>query len=443
MRLRRILGFVSVLTLVAACDAAPPAPSFETAGDAMAAPVAAPVAEARSTDGGLAVMIAEPAPVMAIDPSTPVSSDAPGTGLVRAGVLTAGDIDDGLNLNAFNTYARAMRASTGLPLSNLVSPVLARLVGPDGAPAVRQRVTLRLPGAETPFWDGYSGVGGVITVFPAVMGAGSPGQVEMRVFPPGQGEPVVQTLATGATRATVQLPFGSAEPGFLDLVFVLDATGSMGDELDWLTRDLNSMVTAARVGYGSLDIRFGLIVYRDTGDEYVVRAYDFMGSASAMRQTLRAQQAVGGGDYPEAAADALAAAMGLSWRRGQGERLLFHIADAPPHDSDAGRYLAAARTAAAQGVQIFGLGASGVADESEYLMRQAALITGGRYLFLTDDSGVGSGHAEPRISCYVVTELRAAMIRAIRSEIVGQRVEPTPGDIVRQVGSYQNGVCRD
>ena len=90
--------------------------------------------------------------------------------------------------------------------------------------------------------------------------------------------------------------------------------------------------------------------------------------------------------------------MALNWRRGKGERLLIHIADAPPHDGDAGAYLAASRQAAAGGVQIFTLGASGVADEAELLMRQAAVMTNGRYLFLTDDSGVGNVHGEPAIA---------------------------------------------
>ena len=42
-------------------------------------------------------------------------------------------------------------------------------------------------------------------------------------------------------------------------------------------------------------------------------------------------------------------------------------------------------------------------------MRQAALVTNGRYLFLTDDSGVGLSHAEPNIACYRVTSLKSLL----------------------------------
>ncbi len=189
-----------------------------------------------------------------------------------------------------------------------------------------------------------------------------------------------------------------------------------------------------------MDIRYGLILYRDQGDDYVVRNLGFTGSQAMMKGWLRAQSAGGGGDEPEAAAAALASGVALDWRRGKGERLLIHIADAPPHQGDAAAYLAAAQAAAATGVQIFGLGASGASGASEYLMRQAAALTGGRYLFLTDDSGVGLSHAEPTMSCYRVTTLKDLLTRVLQSELGGRRIEAT--DVVREVGSYAGGVCR-
>lgn len=425
------------LALLAACTAPVPAP--ETVA------VTPPAGEMRGGEAGAlapaaadmtaVVMDAAPAPA----DSAAVASDG-GRGLVRAGVLTAGDIDDTLNLAAFARYLAI--SGTGLPQLPLSRSFAARVTGPDGQPAAHRRVTLRLPGAAAPFWDGYSGIDGNVTVFPAALGAGSPGRVEMRVFP-DTGEPTVATLSPNVQRQTVTVPFGAGAPDFLDLVFAVDVTGSMGDELDWLVRDLVSTVRSAAMGSGGVDIRYGLVTYRDHGDEFVVRRYDFTGSGATMRAELRAQSASGGGDYPEAAADALAAAVDMGWRRGNGERLLFHVADAPPHDADAGRYLAVAQEAAGRQIQIFGLGASGVAEESEYLMRQAAALTGGRYLFLTDDSGVGFSHEEPLVSCYLVTTLTDLVRRVIRSELTGLRIEPSPSEVVRQVGSYQNGICRD
>lgn len=441
MRLLSGLPALSVAALLlSSCDTPAPStiagtgPSIEAASPAALGADASP----RSAPGDFAAEVVE-APASIIAPTT---ASAAGTGFVRAGVLTAGDIDDTLNLSAFTRYLSRAKAETGLPLTNFAAPVMAQLIGPDGTPAPGQRVTLRLPGAADPFYDGYSGVNGMVTVFPAMLGAGAPRNVELRAFGDQQA-PIAQTLRTG-TRTQVSVPTsGPAQPEFLDLVFVVDATGSMGDELEWLTRDLNRIVTRATQGLPGIDTRYGLIVYRDTGDEYVVRSYAFTGSAGEMRRELRAQSAGGGGDYPEAAAAAMEAAMALQWRRGHGERLLFQVADAPPHPEDSDRYLAAARVAARNNIQIFGLGASGVGDEAEYLMRQAAAQTGGRYLFLTDDSGVGNAHQEPKVSCYLVTELGDLMARTLRAELTGQRIEPDPSSVIRTVGSYQNGICRE
>ena len=74
-------------------------------------------------------------------------------------------------------------------------------------------------------------------------------------------------------------------------------------------------------------------------------------------------------------------------------------------------------------------------------MRQAALVSGGRYMFLTDDSGIGNSHAEPTIACYKVTKLKSLLVRVLVSELSGTRREASSGQLVRQVGNYKNGVC--
>jgi hypothetical protein len=83
----------------------------------------------------------------------------------------------------------------------------------------------------------------------------------------------------------------------------------------------------------------------------------------------------------------------------------------------------------------------GVAGEAEFVMRSTALLTGAQYLFLTDDSGVGNPHAEPHIPCYTVEQLAPLMVRAVRSELSGHRVEAEPQFSIRTVGQGQGGVC--
>jgi hypothetical protein len=84
---------------------------------------------------------------------------------------------------------------------------------------------------------------------------------------------------------------------------------------------------------------------------------------------------------------------------------------------------------------------SGVNEMTELTMREAAQLTGGRYLFLTDDSGIGGEHKEPSIPCYFVTHLDQAILRMVDIELSGMYREPTASEIVRTGGDPQDGAC--
>ncbi|MGB3313452.1 MAG: vWA domain-containing protein [Albidovulum sp.] len=427
----RMLTAASLAALLAACT-----PSLR---DAPSVIEAEPMVE---EEIGLAEPVMEP-----VFDAAPIVTEAPSSssyaGRARRGVVTAGDIDDALNLNAFSRYLSRAGRETGLPKLGLSQPVLAQLVGVDGQPAPGARYTLRRPGAAEPFHSGYAGPDGRIAVFLGVLGTTALKSVEMRVFDGNGQETTARTLRTGQWQR-VDLPFDADwQPDFLDLVLVVDTTGSMGDEIAFLNKELIGITRAAARTAPGLSVRYGLIAYRDHYDDYVVRNYGFTSKPSEMSGWLRGLRADGGGDYPEAAAAALKSGVGLNWRRGKGERILIHVADAPPHNKDAATYLGAAKRAAEKGVQVFTLGASGVADEAEYLMRQASVATGGRYMFLTDDSGVGNAHAEPTVSCYRVTRLAGLLTRILSTELTGRRHEAAAGDVIREVGTYRAGICRN
>jgi hypothetical protein len=93
------------------------------------------------------------------------------------------------------------------------------------------------------------------------------------------------------------------------------------------------------------------------------------------------------------------------------------------------------------GVQVVSVAASGVDDTAQYVLRTMAAMTQGRYIFLTDDSGVGNSHAEPDVACYLVTRLDQLLARVLGGIATGQRIEPRPSDVIRRVGSYNLGRC--
>jgi hypothetical protein len=228
----------------------------------------------------------------------------------------------------------------------------------------------------------------------------------------------------------------------LDIALVIDTTGSMGDELQYLQSEFDALSSAIEAQYPQAEQRWALVVYRDEGDEYVTRSFDFEAAGGAFRNRLGAQSAGGGGDYPEASDAALAAMNQLAWRSDPATaRLAFWVADAPHHIDRASALAAAVDVAASQDVHLYPVASSGVDELTEYAMRSAAQLTLGRYLFLTDDSGVGGEHKEPSIPCYFVTRLDDAILRMVDIEMSGVYHEPVAGDVIRAGGDPADGAC--
>jgi hypothetical protein len=204
----------------------------------------------------------------------------------------------------------------------------------------------------------------------------------------------------------------------------------MGDELEYLKVEIDSIAAEVHRMFPNVDQRYALIVYRDQADQYVTRTFDFTGSLDDFRSTLSGQFATGGGDYPEAVHLALEQAGRLSWRDCDTARVMFLVGDAPPHDEHLRQALEGVLVLKSKGVRVFPVAASGADLKCEFVMRATAFLTLGQYLFLTDHSGVGNPHAEPHAPAYTVEHLNRLMIRMIASELAGKRLT------ARDIGVY-------
>ena len=81
------------------------------------------------------------------------------------------------------------------------------------------------------------------------------------------------------------------------------------------------------------DVHMALVEYRDHPPQdatFITRPHDFTPSVRTMKGWLEACSAQGGGDGPEAVADALHDLVKLSWRP-DSTRVAVLISDAPPH----------------------------------------------------------------------------------------------------------------
>lgn len=222
------------------------------------------------------------------------------------------------------------------------------------------------------------------------------------------------TFKDGVNSLTIKADCSNSD--VVDIAFVVDATGSMGDEINYLKKELNHVIYKSKNDHPELTFNFGNVFYRDNTDDYLVRKHDFTDVFSSSIDFITKQGAAGGGDYEEAVEIALEVALdSLKWSEMARTRILFLILDAPPHNSPEIRQKLKdiARKAASKGVRIVPLAASGIQKDTEYLMRCFALGTNGTYAFLTNHSGIGNSHIEPSTDNYEVELLNDLMIRII------------------------------
>ena len=127
----------------------------------------------------------------------------------------------------------------------------------------------------------------------------------------------------------------------LDVLFVIDATGSMV----WVHELVRARIEVLATYIRSLVplARFGLIVYRDYHDpEFVTRQVQPRFDIDAIKTFMAGIDAQGGGDIPEAITAALRLTEGATQWRAGAQRVVIVVGDAPPHANEAAEALAIA-----------------------------------------------------------------------------------------------------
>jgi hypothetical protein len=141
---------------------------------------------------------------------------------------------------------------------------------------------------------------------------------------------------------------GGLRQAGLDVVFVIDATGSMG----WLIADVKDRVRALADWIRDLVpvTRFGVVAYRDDDDpEFLVRVQPLTLRIDRVHDFLDRLEARGGGDTPEGVVAGIEAAIARTGFRADSRRVILVVGDAPPHPEEMQKGLAAAREFARTG----------------------------------------------------------------------------------------------
>lgn len=348
---------------------------------ATAAPVAAD-AEPRSTGGK-----AGPTPIYLAAEDRPAKTDTsrhPGPE-PRSHPIQAGEIDDNEDWDAYLEYTQGYH---GPPVrrTRIAERYVIEVTDSLSRPVHGARLTLR-----------YADSGRIVELRTHADGRAlhHPGKddagkltIIARHGATSHHGPVVRQTGGGLVQLMLPGEAPPPDPLELDVLFLLDATGSMADEINRIKETLVSIGRQISDLPQQPRLRIAMVAYRDREDEFVTRVFDFQQDVARFVDTVRAVEAEGGGDYAESLNQGLHEAMTqTSWRE-NAVRLVFLLADAPPHldypqDEDYVREMARAQTT---GTKIFAVASSGLDAQGEYIFRQLAQQTMGRFVFILYES---------------------------------------------------------
>lgn len=197
-------------------------------------------------------------------------------------------------------------------------------------------------------------------------------------------------LGAAALPGTVRAEPAGGNQRPVQVVFVLDTTGSMAGLIEGAKRKIWSIATAILDENPAAEVQMGLVAYRDIGDDYVTKVFPLTKDIQGLYADLLGLQARGGGDWPESVNEALDLAVTRTgWdRQPFADRIVFLVGDAPPHmdyaqDRKYPDTLAAARR---DGIIVNAVQAGGARD-TERVWRSVAQLGGGRYLPIPQDGG--------------------------------------------------------
>ena len=359
-------------------------------------------------------------PIVIDDPYEPYE---PVPSQISAGLLTAGEWNDNRNFwfiqnllsngQSYN-YSDFFKKWGLSPFTRLVVKCLANGSAVEGA---RVSVTCASSGA---IYEGVTDHDGLCYVYYSVIDQNaSPTEVSVIYGGETQTAAVTPAQLTGEQNVEISFENRVEKTKKLDLMFTIDTTGSMSDEIRYLQKELENVIIRVKNDCGNIPVRLSVNFYRDHGDAYVVKPYEFTTDIDSALASLAREYADGGGDYEEAVELALESSINDHDWDEDSIKLMFMVLDAPPHNTASIRESLheSIMAASKKGIRIIPVASSGVDKDTEFLLRAFAMTTGGTYTFLTDDSGIGGSHLEPTVGDYEVEHLNDMLVRIIEEYI--------------------------
>lgn len=199
-------------------------------------------------------------------------------------------------------------------------------------------------------------------------------------------EPVFVQIPIEPKLLVSQVPTPSIE-----VVFVLDTTGSMGGLIESAKQKIWSIASMMSTGNPAPKIRIGLVGYRDRSDDYTTTIVPMTDDLDVVYARLTEFTASGGGDTPESVNEALATAVNTTpWtERDSVLRIIYLVGDAPPHMDyqDDVKYPASCEQAARNGIIINTIQCGSISDTTP-IWKEIARSAEGEYFAIEQSGGV-------------------------------------------------------
>ena len=349
---------------------------------------------------------------------------------IQENALEGGEIDDNDDLESFITYLEGERELYGDDPSIEWLDVSGRQLI-----TVQDSFGVTVPDTRLTFWSeegrvlqfGRTRADGRFAFFPNLFeGVGS---IEVEAESP---HGVSQLVRLDSEASELLLEIDGERPAVqeinLEVAFIIDATGSMGGEINQLKDTVTNI--AERVGQEGVRLRLGAVAYRDRGDEYTTQTFNFTEDVAAFQEVINGLEAGGGGDYPEALNEALEEAQRrLSWTQDESLRLTFLITDAPAnyYEQQTFTYAQGVLDAQQMGMKIFPIASGGSDGVAEVQLRQIAQHTLAHFIFITEGNGSSQGsegsdyHVDP--AQFDVERLDDLVVRLINEEVEAWRFD--------------------
>ena len=379
--------------------AAPGAAATAAATAAVSAPTAAPTA---------AAAVATPAPAATLTAASERQRTA----------LSAGEVNDN---ERWDEYVYYRNQYSGPPVHDVdvTERYVITVTDANGRPVHNARV--RVSTAEVALFEGRTYANGQTLFFPrAFDGSEEAESFTLDVETDEESQQLEfargEVLDWVVTLDLVQPSSGGGVP--LDILFLLDATGSMADEIDQIKDSLLSISSRISDLPSQPDLRFGMVAYRDRGDEFVTRVYDFEADAPPLP---RHDSRCGRGWWrrrsgiPQRGAARGRTRARLALGRCDTADVPDRRRPRPTWDyvedySYADEMIEAHR----RGIKTFAIASSGLDQRGEYVLRQIAQHTMGRFIFIVYGGGGTTSHD---VGEYTVERLDDLVVSLVEEEL--------------------------